>query len=348
MTPIGLIGFGRVGRRLFRELHARGGLPVVGVAEVNPWGRDPGELARNLAYLLKHDSAAGVFAGEVGVEGASLVVDGRVVPVFFGGRPGEVDWAGLGARVLVEASGNPEAARGARGLVGRGVEKLVITRSEAEADVILVRGVNLDSYDPAAHHVVSCSTCTANALAPLLELLDRAYGIEAGSLTSVHPALSGDTLLDSPACEGVKGRSGLFVRPVTSEMARTVPQLLPGLAGRLTAMSLRVPTLVVNALLADLVLTRPPASAGEVEGVLREAAAGPLAGVLGLEEGFLGQGRSAMDFAGDPRSAVVDLHWLQARGSLLRLLIWHDNEYAYVCRVADTLEVISKSFLPKP
>jgi glyceraldehyde 3-phosphate dehydrogenase len=305
-------------------------------------------LVRNLAYLLKHDSAAGVFAGEVGVEGASLVVDGRRVPVFLGGRPGAVDWAGLGARVLVEASGNAAAAQEARGLVGRGVAKLVITRSEAQADVILVRGVNLDSYDPAAHHVLSCSTCTANALAPLLAVLDGAYGIQAGSLTSVHPALSGDTLLDSPACEGVKGRSGLFVRPLTSEMARTVPQLLPKLAGRLMAMSLRVPTMVVNALLADLVLAQPPASTEEAVGLLRDAAAGPLAGVLGLEEGFLGQGRAAQDFAGDPRSAVVDLHWLQARGSLLRLLIWHDNEYAYVCRVADTLEVISKSFLPKP
>jgi glyceraldehyde 3-phosphate dehydrogenase len=276
------------------------------------------------------------------------VVDGRAVPVFLDGRPGEVGWAGLGARILVETSGNPEVAREAMGLVGREVEKLVITRSEAEADAILVRGVNLDGYDPALHNVVSCSTCTANAMAPLLKVLDSAYGIEVGSLTSVHPALSGETLLDSPACEGVKGRSALFVRPVASEMARTLSQLLPRLAGRLTAMSLRVPTLVVNALLADLSLRRPPAASGEVEGLLREATKGDLAGVLGLEEGFLGQERSALDFAGDPRSAVVDLHWLEIRGSLLRLLVWHDNEYAYVCRVADTLEVMTRSFLPKP
>ncbi len=344
MTPIGLIGFGRVGRRLLRELCARtGGCPVAAVAETGLGGRDAEDMTRDLAYLLAHDSAAGRFPGRVEVRGSSLVVGGRQVPVFYGGHPAKIDWAGLGVRLVVEASGDPSAAGEARSLVGRGVEKLVITRSEARADVIVVRGVNLDSYDPARHHVVSCSTCTANALAPVLKLLDEAYGIEAGSLASVHPALSGDTLLDSPACLGVKGRSGLFVRPVMSEMARTTAALLPRLAGRLVAMSLRVPTLVVNALLADLTLARPPARREEAVELLRRAAAGPLQGVMALEEGFLGQARAAVDFAGDPHSALVDLNWLELSGPLLRLLLWHDNEYAYVCRVADTLEMIDRS-----
>ncbi len=341
MTGIGIIGMGRVGRRLLRELHARGlAGRVKALAERPLPGRPASQTVADLAYLLAHDSVAGRFPGQVSAQDQNLLLEGRPVPVLLQESPARVDWAGLGVGLLVEASGDAQAASQARALVGAGVKKLVITRSEAQADAILVRGLNLASYDPARHHVVSCSTCTANALAPLLALLHGAYGVAAGSLTSVHPALSGDTLLDAPACEAAKGRSGLSVRAVSSEMARTVPQLLPQLAGRLQALSLRVPTLVVNALLADLALERPPESAAQVAALLQRAAQGPLEGVLGLEEGFLGRGRVAADFAGDPRSAVVDMNWLGLSGPLLRLLIWHDNEHAYCCRVADTLEVI--------
>jgi glyceraldehyde 3-phosphate dehydrogenase len=345
VVGVGLIGFGRVGRRLLRELESRQGqVRVVRIAEANPHGRPAAELAANFAYLLAHDSTAGPFPAPVAAQDRALSVDGRLIPMDFGGDPANVDWQGVD--ILVEASGDPTAASRAAALAGEQVKKVVITRSVQHAQVTLIRGVNFHLYDPERHHVISCSTCTANATAPVLKLLDQAYGIERGSLITVHPALSGDTLLDAPAGFFCTGRSGLTIRPVPSQVAHTTSQVLPQLQGRLMAMSLRVPTPVVNALCADLVLARPPAHAREVGRLLQQAAQEELAGILRLEEGFLGHPKPACDFAADPHSAIVDLHWLSLSGSLLRLLIWHDNEYAYCCRVADTLEMIAAKLQP--
>jgi glyceraldehyde 3-phosphate dehydrogenase len=252
-----------------------------------------------------------------------------------------VDWAGAGVDILVEASGDAASISQAAGLAGGAVKKVVVTRSAAPAQATLVKGVNLETYRPKAHHVISCSTCTANAAAPVLMLLDQAYGVERASLTTVHPALSADTLLDAPAPEFAAGRSGLGVRPVSSEVARTTAQVLPELEGRLVSMSLRVPAMMVNALVADVTLARPPASAAEAARLFARAAAGPLAGVLRLEEGLLGRPRPAGDFTGDAHSAVVDAAWLALTGPLMRLVIWHDNEHAYCQRVADVLEVVA-------
>ncbi len=341
MVGIGLIGFGRVGRRLFREICARPGLVVNAVAEINPGGREPAQLSANLAYLLAHDTIAGPFAGQVEAAPDALLVGGRRIPLFFERGPEQLDWSGLGVRILVEASGSDESLARSAPLAGEAVDKVVITRASQAAHITLVRGVNLQDYQPARHHVISCSTCTANAAAPVLKLLHERYGIERASLTTVHPALSGDTLMDRPCGDAAAGRSGLTVRPVPSQVAHTTAQVLPELAGRLVSMSLRVPTLVVNALLADVVLARPPRDAAQVLELLDRAAGEDLAGVLAVERGFGGFSRVAADFAGDPHSAVVDANWLALEGPLLRLLIWHDNEYAYCLRVADTLETIA-------
>lgn len=345
-TGVGLIGFGRVGRGVFRQLYQRGQqLLVRAIAELNPAGRDPAELTQDLAYLLAHDPAYGRFPGEVGVQGSCLLVDGQAIPVLYSADPQAVDWRALGVDILVEASGDAQAAQAAGALAGIKVAKVVITRSASQADATLVRGLNLQDYDPTRHHVISCSTCTANALAPVLMAVDQAFGVQSAAIATIHPALSGDTLLDAPAPEATAGRSGLGVRPVNSEVATTTAQLLPHLAGRLTAMSFRVPTLLVNALLADVVMERPPAEPSQVVEALRQAMAGPLMGVAALEEGFLGRPRVAADFLGDDHSARVDINWLSLRGPLLRLLLWHDNEHAYCCRVADTLEVIAASLV---
>lgn len=340
MVNIGLIGFGRVGRRLLREIHARGLGKVAAISEVNPDGRKPDDLTANLAYLLARDSTNGPFPGKVSAQGSTLLVDDHEIPMVFCGRPEAVDWPAAGVRVLVDATGNSKIAGHAAALAGSQVDKVIITHSAPAAQATLVRGVNLETYDPDRHHVISCSTCTANALAPVLKVLDEAYGVDQAAAASMHPALSGDTLLDVPAREFAAGRSGLGVRPVTSEMARTTAQLLPRLKGRISAMSLRLPTKAVNTLLVHAVLTRPPKSESEVADMLLNASQGELQGVLALEKGFLGRPKVAEDFVNDPHSAVVDLNWLSLTGALLNILIWHDNEFAYCCRVADTLEMI--------
>lgn len=343
MHGIGLIGLGRVGRRLFREICARQGMEVRAVCEINPRGMEPGELAQGFAYLLAHDTTCGRLQVELMAKGQGLLCGGREIPLFLDQKPGEIDWAGLGVDILVDATGSRESMKLASRLAPEMVSKVVITHSASSAGVTLVRGVNLDTYDPKRDHVISCSTCTANALAPVLKVIDQAFGVQRGSLATVHPALSGDTMLDAPSHDFTSGRSALGVRPVTSQVAHTTAQLLPHLAGRLMAMSFRVPTLVVDALLADLVLDRPPKEASQVVEVLSQAAQGPLRGIMALEEGFAGRPRVAADFEGDPHSALVDLNWLTLCGPMLRLMIWHDNEYAYCLRVVDVLEEIGKS-----
>ena len=341
MAGLGLIGFGRVGRRLFRELAGRDALEVRSISELNPCQLQPDEITANLAYLLAHDSVAGPFPGSVSAQGQNLMVDGRALPVSCGQAPENIDWSGHGVRILVNATGDPGSMARSAALAGRAVEKVVVTSPWDQAQVTLIKGVNLDEYDPAGHQVVSCSSCTANALAPVLKVLDEAFTVAQAGTISVHPALSGDTLLDTPTKEFSAGRSGLGLRPVNSEMASTAATALPHLKGNILAMALRVPTQAVNALLAHIVLAEPPAGSAAVREVLAQAAQGPLAGVLALDEGFMGRPKVAQDFAGDPHSAIVDLNWLELTGPLLRLLIWHDNEYAYCCRVADTLETVA-------
>ena len=338
---IGIIGFGRVGRLLFRELMGDGRLPVKCIAELNGKGRPHDELVANLAYLLALDSTWGPYAGRVEARGTSLVVDGQTIPVDLSGDAGLIPWSERGVDILVEASGNSASVARAAGLAGGAVSKVVITRCSQCAQNTLVRGVNLDQYAPASQHVISCSTCTANALAPLLKVLDQGFGVERGSITTVHPGLSGDSVLDQPHGEFAAGRSGLGLRAVSSQVAQTTAKLLPKFEGRLMSMSLRVPTLTVNALMADLVLQNPPAKAVKVADLLKEAAQGPLKGVLALDEGILGRPKAAVDFKADPHSAIVDLNWLELSGQLLRLAVWHDNEYAYCRRVVETLELIA-------
>jgi glyceraldehyde 3-phosphate dehydrogenase len=343
MSKIGLIGFGRIGRGFMRALFERGWLDDLAlVVEVNPCGRESEELVANLAYLLAADSLAGPFPAPVSAQGECMVVDGRKIPVVIGKSPDEVKWHEHGVQLLIEASGDDTSVKAAAALAGSLVKKVLITHSESCAHVTLVRGVNLDTYDPSTHHVISCSTCTANAAAPVLKVLDEAFGVERASFLSVHPALSGDTLLDGPDPNFTAGRSGLSVRPVPSEIAKTIAQVLPHSEGRLSSMSLRVPTTIVNAIYADLLLARPPASLQEAVGILEAEASDKLAGVMALERGIMGHSRPANDFAGNPHSSLLDLNWLALNGNLLRVLIWHDNEYAYCQRVADTLEVINR------
>lgn len=342
MTGIGIIGLGRVGRGLVRELLARGLGPSLRLlAETDPAGRGAEALAADYAYLLGFDTAAGRLGSVVGSDGPALLLDGARVGLDVSGSPHSADWAGAGVEVLIEATGVASVGEAAASLAPERVRRVLITRSTACCDVTLMRGVNLSSFDPEQHRVISCSTCTANAAAPVLMLLQRSYGIERANLTTVHPALSGDTLLDAPAPQATAGRSGLTVRPLGSKVARTTAVVLPELEGRLSSMSLRVPTLTVNALMADVALERPPVGEAELAEMLARAAAGELKGVLALDEGFAGRPKVAADFALDPHSAVVDMNWLRLNGRLLRLLIWHDNEYAYCRRVVDVLQHVT-------
>jgi glyceraldehyde 3-phosphate dehydrogenase len=301
-------------------------------------------MAANLAYLLAHDTTYGPCNQEILSQDDKILVNGVELRLFLNQEPEQIDWAGLGVEVLIDATGDPASVEKAVGLAPEKVKKVLITRSVKRAQATLARGVNFDHYNPREHHAISCSTCTANALAPTLMVLDNAYGVERVSVTSVHPALSGDALLDAPSAEFSAGRSAMGVRPVKSSVPETTAQLLPQLKDKIMAMTLRVPTLVVNALMVDVVLKHQPQTKAEVAEIFQTVSQSELKDVLCLDQGFCGQPKVANDFAQTTYSAVIDQNWLDLNGPILRILIWHDNEYAYCCRVVDTLEVIAGKF----
>lgn len=341
MPGLGLIGLGRVGRGVVRELHRRGLIDQIRViSELAPARRSPEQHTVDLAYLLAHDSTYGPMPATVEAKGREIIIDGHAVAVSHEPQPGRVPWDVLGVDLVVEATGDPAVMSEARTVLQGGVQRVLLTGYGEESEVTLVRGVNWGRYDPDAHRLIGCSTCTANALGPILKSLLADYGINRVAITSVHPALSNDTFLDSPGYPAAAGRSGLTVRAVPSGMARSLAQLLPGLNGKITALSLRVPTATVNALVVDVDLQRPPRGRDQVQAAFEQYAAGELKGVLRLDAGFFGRCRTAADFIGDPHSAVIDLNWVDLVDGGLRFLVWHDNEFAYCCRVVDLVQKI--------
>jgi len=338
---IGLVGLGRIGRGIVREL-AKAGWPVRvnAIAEINPRGRPEPEMVANLAYLLEFDSTYGRFPGRVEADGTRLILDGTPAKVFFSPDPAQVDWRARGCEIVVEASGDERVGAAAARLVDQGL-KVLITRSAAHADIVLIRGFNWNAYDPARHRVVACGSCTLNAAAPVVKLVERHWGVEELNALSVHPALSADRLLDAPAGEFAEGRGAWAIRPVRSGLAHGLQLLMPELKGKVSAMTMRVPTQVVNALVLVFNLRRPPASVSEVMERFEEASREELAGVVEVNRGRYGQGLVSVDFTGAEASAIVDRLWCDLRGRMLRMVVWHDNEAGYCRRVVESIGLVA-------
>jgi glyceraldehyde 3-phosphate dehydrogenase len=341
MVRIGINGFGRIGRVLTRIALEQRDVEIVVINELD-------KDVANLAYLLKYDSLYGRLEGDVRADATTLTALGRTIPVFAYRDIRDVRWENYGVDVVIEATGVSANADAAHEMVAGGrVPKVVVTNAHKRVDTTIVVGVNDDAYDAARHHVVSSSICDANAVAPLLHQVDQAWGVDAAFITTLHPWLSYQNLLDGPVSSVASpghawqdyslGRASVInLIPKDTTAATATCVVLPQLAGAIEAISFRVPTHIVSA--SDLAIKlRRPTSAAEVNAHFAEAAA-RRPSVMTLERESL----VSSDYIRTRQSCIVDARRTKVIGDqFLKMVTWYDNEWGYSNRVLDVARLVN-------
>ena len=333
VTRVGINGFGRIGRNVFRAARGNDSFEVVAANDIG----SPDELA----HLLRHDSILGHYPGQIGSTANAILVDGRPVEIFSASAPGGVDWAAIGVELVVESSGLFNKAEQASLHIERGgAKKVIITAPAEDDDITICMGVNDGVYDPERHHVISNASCTTNCLAPVAKVLHDSFGIESGLLNTVHAYTGDQRLLDAPHRDPRRARAAaISMIPTTTGAAQAVAKVLPALEGRFRGTSLRVPLPDVS-IVDFTVITDRPTTAEAVNDALRTAAESDLKGILRVEEEAL----VSIDFRGDPHSSVVDAQLTMMAGPRhLKVLAWYDNEWGYSCRVVDLARLVAKA-----
>ena len=329
---VGINGFGSIGRRFFRQVLRRSDMEVVAV-------NDPGDPTA-LAHLLRYDSTYGRLDADLKVEDGTLEVNGRRIRMTSHRDAAEIAWHEAGVQVVVDCSGvYTDGERARLHIDPSGARKVVISAPAKNEDVTLCIGVNEDAYDPERHHVISNASCTTNCLAPVAKVLHQRFGIVRGLMTTVHAYTSDQRLLDNPHRDLRRARSAaLNIIPTTTGAARAVGKVLPELNGRLNGFAMRVPvpTVSVVDLVAEL---EKPATAEEVNAAFKEAAAGPLKGILEVAEVPL----VSSDFRGSEASAIVDAPLTMMMGDrMVKVVAWYDNEWGYSARLVDLVALIGR------
>jgi glyceraldehyde 3-phosphate dehydrogenase len=330
---VGINGFGRIGRNILRASLGDPSVEFVAVNDVTD--------AATLAHLLKYDSILGNLINKVTHTDDSIAVDGKGFKVFKVKDPAELDWASVGAQIVVESTGlftkGPDARKHLRGPV----KKVIITAPATDPDHTLVLGVNQDTYDPAKHHVVSNASCTTNCLAPVAKVLYQTFGIVSGTMTTIHSYTNDQRLLDLPHRDLRRARAAaLSMIPSTTGAAKALHLAIPELKGKLDGYSMRVPT--PNVSVVDLtVFTEKPASVQSVNAAFKAAAQGPMKGILDYTEEPL----VSVDYRGNPHSSIVDAEYTRVVGDrCVKVLAWYDNEWAYSCRCYDLIKFMASKF----
>ena len=330
-TKIGINGFGRIGRQVLRAIHENhaGKLEVVAVNDLTD--------TETNAHLFRYDSTYGIYPGKVEARGDAIVVDGMPVKVLSERDPAKIAWKDYGVEVVVESTGLfTEGAKAAAHLQG-GAKKVVITAPAKGEDVTIVLGVNEGHYDPAKHRVLSNASCTTNCIAPVVKVLHDSFGVERGLMSTIHAYTNDQRILDQFHKDLRRARSAAMnIIPTTTGAAKAVTMVIPELAGRIHGMAYRVPVPTVSVVdfVADL---GREATAEQVNDALRQAAMGPLKGILEVCEEEL----VSMDFKGNPASSIVDAHsTMVIGGAMVKVVSWYDNEWAYSCRVGDLVSYL--------
>ena len=325
---IGINGFGRIGRTFVRRSLELADIEVVAVNDVTD--------ARTLAHLLDFDSTYGRIDAEITHTGDSISVDGKPITVLSRRDPAAIDWGALGADIVIESTGKFRAREDAALHLKGGARKVLLSAPGKNADLTAVVGVNDGEYDPQRHDVISNASCTTNCVAPMAKVLNDAFGVQRGFMTTIHAYTGDQMLLDGPHKDLRRARSAaVSMVPTTTGAAKATGEVIPELAGRLDGVAVRVP--VPDGSLTDLtaVLARD-VSAAEVNGAFEAAAAGPMAGILHYSTDPL----VSRDIVGDPASCVFDSGLTQAAGSLAKVFGWYDNEWGYTCRLADLALIV--------
>jgi glyceraldehyde 3-phosphate dehydrogenase len=328
---VGINGFGRIGRNVVRAgLHN----PNIEFVAAN----DLTDTA-TLAHLLKYDSTLGQLHEDVKAESDAIIVGGRKIKVFATKDPAEIDWPGVGAQVVVESTGRFTEAKDAAKHMRGSVKKVIISAPAKGEDITIVLGVNDKSYDASKHHIVSNASCTTNCLAPVAKVLHEAFGIEKGSMTTIHSYTNDQNVLDFPHKDLRRARAAaLNMIPTTTGAAKAISLVIPELKGKLDGYSMRVPTPDVSAV--DLVVvTNKNTTDAEVNAALKSAAEGPLKGILA----YTADPIVSTDMLHNPNSSIVDsLMTKVLAGNLVKVLAWYDNEWGYSMRVVDLISFLLK------
>ncbi|MFF1296282.1 MULTISPECIES: type I glyceraldehyde-3-phosphate dehydrogenase [unclassified Streptomyces] len=332
---VGINGFGRIGRNYLRlvleRAEASAGTPVEVVA-VNDL-----TSSAALAHLLTYDSTYGRIGRTVEHDETSLTVDGHRIAVTAERDPAALAWGELGVDVVIESTGRFRTREQAGAHLKAGARKVLLSVPGKDVDATVVMGVNEETYDPQSHHVVSNASCTTNCVAPMVKVLDEAFGIDKGLMTTIHGYTNDQVVLDGPHKDPRRGRTAAVnIIPTSTGAARAVGLVLPELAGTLDGIAVRVP--VEDGSLTDLTLVLNRAvTADEVNAAFREAADGPLKGILRVSDAPI----VSRDVIGDPASCVLDAPLTQAHGNLVKVFGWYDNEWGYTNRLLDLTEYVA-------
>jgi glyceraldehyde 3-phosphate dehydrogenase len=331
-TRVGINGFGRIGRNVFRAALNREDIEIVAVNDLTD--------AATLAMLLKYDSVHGVLNADISAEDNAIVVNGRRITVFAESDPGQIPWGEHGIDIVIESTGRfTDKTKAEVHITKGGARKVIISAPAKNEDITIVMGVNDSVYDPDKHHVISNASCTTNCLAPVAKIIDEAFGIERGLMTTVHSYTNDQKILDLPHKDMRRARAaGLSIIPTSTGAAKAVALVLPHLKGRLNGMAMRVPT--PNVSVVDLTVElRNSADAQAVNEALKQAAQGPLKGILEYSDEPL----VSRDYNGDSHSAIVDgLSTMNVDDKFVKIVAWYDNEWGYSNRVIDLAAFIAK------
>src|SRR5271157_1914483 len=330
---VGINGFGRIGRNIYRAALGDPAIEIVAVNDITD--------SKTLAHLLKYDSILGNLSNKVTHTDDTIAVDGKSFKVFKTKDPGELDWASVGATIVVESTGLFTKGADARRHIRGPVKKVLISAPATDPDATFVLGVNDKTYDPAKHHVVSNASCTTNCLAPVAKVLQDTFGIVAGTMTTIHSYTNDQKLLDLPHKDLRRARAAAInMIPSSTGAAKALHLVIPELKGKLDGYAIRVPT--PNVSVVDLtVFVEKPATKESVNAALKAAANGAMKGILGYTEEEL----VSSDFKGNANSSIVDSEYTKVVGDkCVKVLAWYDNEWGYSCRCKDLIKLLAAKF----
>jgi glyceraldehyde-3-phosphate dehydrogenase type I len=330
---VGINGFGRIGRTVFRQLIERtnAAIEVVGI-------NNPGKI-EDYVHLLKYDSVHGKFNGEVKLEGSTLIVNGKAIKFFGSKDPSEIPWSDLGVQIVIDATGIFKDKAGLGKHMKGTVKKVIMCAPGTDLDATFVMGINDNKYDASKHHIVSNASCTTNCLAPVAKVLNDKWGIENGFMTTIHAYTQDQMLLDAAHSDPRRARAAaLSMIPTTTGAAKAVGEVIPELKGKLDGYAIRVPT--PNVSVVDLTANlKKPATKAEINAAMKEASEGSLKGILAYTDEQL----VSIDFMGEKYSSYFDSSLTNVIGSTVKVVTWYDNETGFSNRVIDLATMLGKS-----
>lgn len=332
MAKYAINGFGRIGRNVLRAMSKEERNKVVAINDLTP--------IEMIAHLLKYDSTQGKFDGEISIEGEYLVVDGHKILITVERDPANLPWKKLGVDVVLESTGLFTKRDAAKKHLEAGAKKVLISAPSPDPDLTFVLGINDSEYDPAKHDIVSNASCTTNCLAPMVKVLDDKFGIEKGMMSTIHSYTNDQRILDLPHSDPRRARAAAInIIPTTTGAAKAIGEVMPNLKGSLNGASFRVPT-PTGSLTDFVAVLKKNVTVEEVNAAMKEAAEGPLKGIMDYSEEAL----VLQDIVSDPHSCIFDSGFTYVvGGNLVKVCGWYDNEWGYSNRAGEAMKKLGDS-----